>query len=396
MPPAALAFLTALIALSSPVSASTPQKVDIVVDSGSGQLPDPRYLNSYPNTPSYDSRIIVTTKSGSVVWRYSIYLGIVDGRGATAPAPMIVARVDEGADGTWDVVLFEGSPPNPTVTLPYTAEYTVPVALEVRADDNEGDGDYDDVDVILKITGTGITVEWVSVSSGVTPWLEVKPLTVNASWDPAGGTLSVGTPPAYRFSRSTVSVSFRDDGTVVGVDAQGNPSYYDDPNVSGVAPPYLSNFKALVLIPAPENAASVELQGSFVVTRTINDGSQTLDEGTFDVTLQPGSSVQVTGTNQAAQLTFQLEAFSSGYAILLITMSADSGGSAVFSSGDRYELTFSRVVVYDSSGNAVEIPPDRVLTLAVIFGGAPGDRASVLPFSVVGLLALARLLQRSP
>ncbi|WP_456467263.1 hypothetical protein [Methanopyrus sp.] len=387
-------LLVALALLATPALAGRVEVKKVRVSVVSDQSV-PRYLDAYGKRPSYDSTLAVVTGVGT----YLLYVGVTDQQGATAPAPMIVSRVDEGADGTWDVVLFAGTPPNPSSSLPYQGEFTPPVRIELRADANDANGDYADVDAVLTVKRDGIQVVSVSVGSGVTAWLEVEPLTVASEWVPDERSITVRMPPLCRFQSSVAEIWVEEDGTVKGVDGGGNQAYFKDQLLDQAVPILASDVRVLLFLPVPADTTSVELKGSFTATHAVNDDSSTVGQGSFDLNLQPGNSQSVTARN--ARLEALLVDVKGGEAIVLIKLSELINGQPAFRPGDGFSVTFERVLAHESSGGAVEVPTERTFTLSVSFGGSPGPKSSAtvpgaaLPVVLLAL-ALAVLSQRAP
>ncbi|MEO2240450.1 MAG: hypothetical protein ABGY09_00095 [Euryarchaeota archaeon] len=388
------ALLVALALLVTPALAGRVEMKKVRVSVVSDQSV-PRYLDAYGKQPSYDSTLAVVTGVGT----YLLYVGVIDQRGATAPAPMIVSRVDEGADGTWDVVLFTGTPPSPATNLPYSKEFTPPVRLELRADANDANGDYADVSVTVTVGSNGIHVEGVSVGSGVTAWLEVEPLFVTSVWIPGERSITVRMPPLCRFQSSVVEIWVEEDGAVRGVDGGGNPAYFKDQRLDQAVPILASDARVLLFLPVPDDTTSVELKGSFTATHAVNDDSSTVGQGSFDLNLQPGNSQSVTAGS--ARLEALLVDVKGGEAIVLLKLSELVNGQPAFRPGDGFSVTFDGILAHVSSGGVVEVPIERTLTLSVSFGGSPGPKSSAtlpgaaLPVVLLGL-ALAVLSQRAP
>jgi hypothetical protein len=387
------ALLVAFALLVTPALAGRVEVKKIQVSVVSNQSV-PRYLDAYGKRPSYDSTLAVVTGVGT----YLLYVGVADQRGATVPAPMIVSRVDEGADGTWDVVLFTGTPPSPATNLPYSKEFTPPVRLELRADANDANGDYADVNVTVTVGLSGIHVESVSVGSGVTAWLEVEPLTVASEWVPGERSITVRMPPLCRFQSSVAEIWVEEDGTVKGVDGGGNPAYFKDQRLDQAVPIPASDVRVLLFLPVPDDTTSVELKGSFTATHAINDDSSTVGQGSFDLNLQPGNSQSVTAGS--ARLEALLVDVKGGEAVVLIKLSELVNGQPAFRPGDGFSVTFERVLAHRSSEGAVEVPTERTFTLSVSFGGSPGPKSATLPGAALPVvllaLALAVLSQRAP
>ncbi len=388
------ALLVAFALLVTPALAGRVEMKKIRVSVVSNQSV-PRYLDAYGKQPSYDSTLAVVTGVGT----YLLYVGVADQKGATAPAPMIVSRVDEGADGTWDVVLFTGTPPSPAANLPYSKEFTPPVRLELRADANDANGDYADVNVTVTVGSSGIHVESVSVGSGVTAWLEVEPLFVASEWVLGERSITVRMPPLCRFQSSVSEIWVEEDGTVKGVDGGGNPAYFKDQRLDQAVPILASDVRVLLFLPVPADTTSVELKGSFTATHAVNDDSSTVGQGSFDLNLQPGNSQSVTAGS--ARLEALLVDVKGGEAVVLIKLSELVNGQPVFRPGDGFSVTFDGILAHVSSGGVVEVPTERTLTLSVSFGGSPGPKSSVtLPGAALPVvllaLALAVLSQRAP